>query len=88
MKTIHIVFRDFSRFKYRKTKYKYKKYFYTNCLQVFSSLDVLKNHQKVHLEINGKQSIKIPEKHSSITFTGCVCYIFDSLFYISKREQL
>ena len=38
------------------------------CLQCFSSEKVLNNHKEVCLVINGKQSIKMPEKGEKIMF--------------------
>ena len=37
----------------------------------FSSKETLINHRKVCLEINGRQSITMPEKVSHVKFTGC-----------------
>ena len=53
---------------FNKTKQNDKKYFCISNLWGLSSIDVLENHRKVCLEINGKQSIKIPEKSNSIKF--------------------
>ena len=44
-----------------KTKNKNKKYFCKSCLQCFSSKNVLTEHNKVCLSINGTQSVR-PEK--------------------------
>ena len=41
-----------------------------NSFQGLSSLDVLENHRKICVEIDGKRSIKIPEKGNSIKFNG------------------
>ena len=41
-----------------------------NCLQCFSSKEILKNHCKVCLEIDGKQASKMPGKGSNIFLTG------------------
>ena len=55
----HYVFnRDFNRFMFHKTKNKNKKYFCKSCLQCFSSKNVLTEHKKVCLNINGAQSVR------------------------------
>ena len=42
-----------------KTKNKNKKYFCKSCLQCFSSKNVLTEHKKVCLSINGAQSVRL-----------------------------
>ena len=46
------------RFMFHKTKNKNKKYFCKNCLQCFSSKNVLTEQKKVCLSINGAQSVR------------------------------
>ena len=46
---------------FRKTKNKNKKWFCKNCLQYFSSENVLMRHKEDCLSINGVQSIKVKE---------------------------
>ena len=60
MKTSHMrdFIRDFNRFMLHKTKNKNKKYFCKSCLQCFSSKNVLAEHKKVCLNINGAQSVR------------------------------
>ena len=59
MKTSHRdITRDFNRFMFHKTKNKNKKYFCKSCLQCFSSKNVLAEHKKVCLNINGAQSVR------------------------------
>ena len=53
--------KDFNRFMFNKTKYKGKKYFCKNCLQCFSSENVLLEHKEDCLVINGKQNVKLEE---------------------------
>ena len=48
---------DFNRFMFHKTKNKNKKYFCKSCLQCFSSINVLTEHKKICLSINGAQSV-------------------------------
>ena len=47
---------------FHKTKNKNKKWFCKNCLQCFSSENVLIKHKKECLSINGKQSVKLEEE--------------------------
>ena len=60
MMIVHYVYiKDFNTFMFHKTKNKNKKWFCKSCLQCFSSENVLINHKKDCLSINGQQSIKI-----------------------------
>ena len=62
----HFVYiKDFDRFIFNKTKNR-NKHFYKCCLQCFSSKELLIEHKKDCLVINGKQSVKL--KSSSIRF--------------------
>ena len=54
----HYVFvKDFNRLMFSKTKHKYKKNFCMSCLQNFSSKEILNNHKKLCLLINGFQAV-------------------------------
>ena len=44
---------------FHKTKNKNRKWFYKSCLQCFSSKNILTEHKKDCLIINGKQSVKL-----------------------------
>ena len=57
----YVYIKDFNRFMFNKTKYKGKKYFCKNCLQCFSSENVLLEHKEDCLVINGKQNVKLEE---------------------------
>ena len=46
---------------YLKTKIKIKKYFCKSC---FNSKNVLNNHKKVSLSINGTQSVRLEKKNN------------------------
>ena len=50
---VHI--NDFNRFMFHRTNNKNKKYFCKSCLKCFSSKNVLTEHKKVCLSINGAQ---------------------------------
>ena len=51
-KSHYVYIKDFDRFMFHKTN-KNKKYFFKSCLQCFSSKNVLTEHKKVCLSING-----------------------------------
>ena len=55
----HGYIKDFDRFIFNKTKNKNKKYFCKNCLQCFSSENVLIEHKEDCLIINDKQNLKL-----------------------------
>ena len=58
-KSHYVCIKDFYRFMFHKTKNKNKKWFCRNCLQCFSSENVLAKHKEDCLSINGKQSVKL-----------------------------
>ena len=60
-KSHYVYIKDFDRFLFHKTKQKNKKSFYRNCLQCFSTENVLIKHKENCLSINGKQSVKLEE---------------------------
>ena len=51
----YVNIKDFKRFMYNKAKNNEKKYFCMNYSQCLNSEEILANHKKVCLEINGKQ---------------------------------
>ena len=56
----HCVYiKNFNRFMFHKTKNKNKKYFCKSCLQCCSSKNMLTEHKKVCLSINGAQSARL-----------------------------
>ena len=57
-KSHYVYIEDFDRFMFHKTKNKNKKLFFRSCLQCFSNKNVLNNHKKHCLSINGAQSVK------------------------------
>ena len=69
-KNHYIYIKDFNRFMHHKTKSHQRKHFCMHCLQCFSSERVLNKHNEVCIEINGEQSIKMPEVGSKIEFTN------------------
>ena len=58
-KSHYVYIKNFNRFMFHKTKNKNKKYFCKSCLQCFSSKNVLTEHKKVCLSINGAQSVRL-----------------------------
>ena len=65
-KSHYVYVKDFNRFMCNKTKNKNKKHFCRYWFQYFSSEEVLIDHKKVCLKVNGKQSVKL--RSSSIKF--------------------
>ena len=58
-KSHYVYIKDFNRFMFHKTKHTNQKTFCKNCLQCFSSKNVLTGHKKDCLSINGAQSVKL-----------------------------
>ena len=58
-KSHYVYIKDFDRSMLHKTKNKNKKYFCKSCLQCFHCKNVLNNHKKVCLKINGEQAEKL-----------------------------
>ena len=54
-KSQYVFIKDFNRFS--KTKHKDKKHFCMSCLQNFSTKEILNNHRKQYLLINGCQAV-------------------------------
>ena len=54
----YVYIKDFERFIFNKTKNKNKKYYCKSFLQCFSSKNVLIEHKKLCLSINGAQSVR------------------------------
>ena len=58
-KSHYVYIKDFDRFMFHKTNNKNKKDFCKSYLQCFSSKNVLTEHKKVCLTINGAQSVRL-----------------------------
>ena len=58
-KSHYVYMKDFDKFMFQKTKNKNKKQFCKCYLQCFSSKNVLNNHKKVCLKINGEQAVTL-----------------------------
>ena len=59
VKSHYLYIKDFNRFMLRKTKNKNKNYICKNCLQCFSSENVLTKHKEDCLSINGAESVRL-----------------------------
>ena len=57
----YVYIKDFNSFMFHETKNKNKKWFCKNCLQCFSSENILIKHKKDCLSIIGVQSVKLEE---------------------------
>ena len=60
--------KDFNTFMYNHALHHGKKYFCRYCLKAFSSEEILRCHIKDCFKINGKQTIKMPEKGECVAF--------------------
>ena len=58
-KSHYVYIKDFNRFMFHKTKNKNRNYLCKSCLQCFSSKNMLAEHKKVCLNINGAQSVRL-----------------------------
>ena len=67
-KNHYVLIKNFNKFMFDQTKHNCKKHFCMYCLQCFSREDVLTEHIKNCLSINGKQAIKMPEKGQHVSF--------------------
>ena len=65
-KVRYVYIKDFNWFMFNKTKNRNKKFFCKYCLQCFNSEEVLTEHKKYCLTLNGRQSVKL--KSGSISF--------------------
>ena len=61
-KSHYVCVKGFDRFMFHKTKNKNKKHFFKSCLQCFSSKNVLTEHKKVCLSINGAPSVRLEKR--------------------------
>ena len=59
VKSHYLYIKDFNRFMLRQTKNKNKNYICKNCLQCFSSENVLTKHKEDCLSINGAESVRL-----------------------------
>ena len=64
----YCLIKNFNKFMHSQTKHNGRKHFCMYCLQCLSSKEHLEKHKVDCLQINGKQSIKMPEPGSEIAF--------------------
>ena len=64
----HVFIKDFNRLMFSRTKHKYKKHYCMACLQNFTTEEILSNHKKQYLLINGCQAVKYESR--TIKFTN------------------
>lgn len=57
-----------------------------NCLQCFSSEEILTNYRKVCLKISGKQSLNMPEECSNVQSNNEIYSDFEWEFLIDKQD--
>ena len=67
-KNHYVLIKNFNKFMFDQSKHNCKKYFCMYCLQCFSREDVLAEHVKNCISINGKQAIKMPKKGQHVNF--------------------
>jgi len=66
----YVLIKDFNRLCSNVTKHDGKKHFCMNCIQHFSSKDILESHKPNCMLVNGKQAVDLPKKDSKIKFTN------------------
>ena len=79
MKKSHIMFM------FHKTKNKNKEYFSKNCLQCFSSINVLTEQKEVCLSINRAQSVRLEKGTDKI---ACCTFALLQIFSRWKTNQI
>ena len=67
----YVLIKDFNTFIYDYTLHRGRKNFCRDCLQAFSTREILKNHVNVCFKINGKQIIEIPKKGEYVKLKYC-----------------
>ena len=82
-KTHYVFIKDFNRLMFSKTKHKDKKHFCMSCLQNFSTKEILNNHRKQCLLINGCQAVNY--KSGIIKFTNYNKYPFFLKYMLTQN---
>ena len=60
----YVLIKDFNRLMRGVTKHNEKKHFCMYCLQCFTTTWILEKHEKVCIEVNGKQTVSMPKRNS------------------------
>ena len=66
----YILVKDFNRLCSNVTKHNGEKHFCMNCIQHFSSSEILERHKQDCMLVNGKQAVDLPEINSKIKFSN------------------
>ena len=64
----YVLISDFNRFMYDHSLHRGRKHFCRYCLHAFITREILKRHTKDCFKINGKQTIKMPNKGEYVKF--------------------
>src|SRR5579863_10685448 len=64
----YVLIKDFNKLNYNITKHDGKKYFCKNCIQHFSSEEILERHKPNCMLVNGKQAVDLPKVGSKVKF--------------------
>ena len=64
----YVWIKDFNKLNFRQTKYKSRKHFCMNCMQGFSSKEVLEKHKPDCIILNGAQAVEFPKEESTLQF--------------------
>ena len=64
----YVLIKDFNRLMRGVTKHNEKKHFCMYCLQCFTTTWILEKHEKVCIEVNGKQTVSMPKRNSFVEF--------------------
>src|SRR3989454_192059 len=64
----YVWIKDFDKLNYQHTKHHGKKYFCKNCVQCFSSEEILEKHKPNCVVLNGAQAIDLPKEGSALEF--------------------
>ena len=64
----YVWIKDFDKLCYSQTNHKAKKHFCKNCIQCFSSKEMLQKHKPDCMTLNDGQAVELPKEGSSISF--------------------
>src|SRR5271165_1699195 len=64
----YVLIKDFNRLCSNVTKHDGTKYFCMNCIQFFSSQEILERHKPNCMLVNGKQAVDLPKEGSKVKF--------------------
>ena len=64
----YVWIKDFNKLNFRHTKFEGKKHFCYNCIQSFSSEEILKKHKPICAVLNGAQSLELPKEGLNLEF--------------------